>query len=44
VAHTPKNLLIRGVKIQDVQEDSIDYAAYDTLQHYLNSDLTLRKL
>jgi SAM-dependent methyltransferase len=44
VAHTPKNLLIRGVKQHDVIATDIDYSRYDAMQEFLNSDLTLRKL
>lgn len=49
VAHTPKNLLIRGVKVNQKEpatqadSDSIDYSAFDALQNYLGSDLTIRK-
>jgi len=43
VAHTPKNLLIRAVKVNDIPEDAIDYTSYDQLIADFNGDLTLRK-
>lgn len=47
VAHTPKNLLIRAVRSDEIaNEDSeatIDYRQFDQLQAYLGSDLTIRK-
>lgn len=42
VAHTPKNLLIRAVKINDIPEDAIDYTSYDQLIADFNGDLTIR--
>ncbi len=43
VAHTPKNLLIRAVKVKDPEPTQIDYQAFDLLQNYMNSDLSIRK-
>jgi len=43
VAHTPKNLLIRAVKINDIPEDAIDYTSYDQLIADFNGNLTIRK-
>ena len=42
--HTPKNLLIRGIKADSKKSGTMDLSGFDTLQDYLGSDLTLRKL
>lgn len=43
VAHTPKNLLIRAVKVDDLTEDMIDYTEFDQLVATYGGDLTIRK-
>ena len=43
VAHTPKNLLIRAVKTDDVEEADIDYTEFDQLVSEFGGKLTLRK-
>lgn len=42
VTHTPKNLLIRGIKVKEVTPTDIDFNSFDQLQDYLNADLTIR--
>jgi SAM-dependent methyltransferase len=44
MTHTPKNLLIRGIKADSKKAGTIDLSGFDTLQDYLKSDLTIRKL
>ncbi len=43
VAHTPKNLLIRAVKIPDFDSSSIDYTEMDKFIKSINGNLTIRK-
>lgn len=43
VAHTPKNLLVRAVKTNDVQEDAIDYSHFDELMKAFGGDLMIRR-
>ena len=43
VAHTPKNLLIRAVKKDDIPEEAIDYQAFDGLAEQFGGHLTIRK-
>lgn len=43
VAHTPKNLLIRAVKIDDVEEETIDYSDFDHLVTTYGGKLTIRQ-
>jgi SAM-dependent methyltransferase len=43
IAHTPKNLLIRAIKIREVTPTKIDYSAFNQLQALLNADLTINK-
>ncbi|MCF8019644.1 MAG: SAM-dependent methyltransferase [Vallitaleaceae bacterium] len=44
MTHTPKNLLIRGIKADSKKGGTMDLSGFDTLQDYLGSDLTIRKL
>ncbi len=43
VAHTPKNLLIRAIKTNDIPEDAIDYTAFDQLVEAFGGQLTIRR-
>lgn len=43
VAHTPKNLLIRAVRVVDVPEADIDYHDFDRLMADFDGHLTLRQ-